>query len=409
MIRLLVVLIFVALTACSEGSRNSTQMPDNTENPDNDNDPDAGSENPEPGEADIGSYTLVNAYPNLSFSRAVFAAGVPGGNRLAVVEQRGRIVVFENDQSAAGSREVLDISGAIESGGEQGLLGLAFDPAFEDNGYVYMHYTMNPPRRSVISRMTWSFTDDVIDPTSELILMEVNQPYRNHNAGMLAFGPDGYLYIAMGDGGSGGDPDHNGQDKTTLLGSLLRIDVSAASPASPYTVPVDNPFLDDSAARAEIYALGLRNPYRFSFDRDTGELWLGDVGQGAWEEINIIESGGNYGWRYYEGDAVYNDSGNTQDSSAFESPILAYGRGDGYSVTGGYVYRGSLLNRLSGYYLYADYGSGTVWALKRQGDDVSNLEIATAANPTSFGETNDGEVLVVTHDSGLFRLIETDR
>jgi len=391
----------VLLAASSEGCGNQSITPEI----------DIG--NPDSGvtlvDSDIGRYALVNAYPNLTFDRAVFAAGVPGDNRIAVVEQRGKVVAFVDDQNTAQSKTVLDITSTIEFGGEQGLLGLAFDPAFEDNRFVYLHYTMNSPRRSVIARLTWSPTDDAIDPATELIILEVAQPYRNHNAGMLEFGPDNYLYVAMGDGGSGGDPEGHGQNGMTLLGSMLRIDVANAAADSPYQIPPDNPFVGNGDVRDEIYALGLRNPYRFSFDRNNGELWLGDVGQGAWEEINVIEAGGNYGWRFYEGNDAFDNTGNTQSAAAFKAPVLAYNRGAGYSVTGGYVYRGQQLNRLAGYYLYADYGSGTVWALRRESASVSNSILATAANPTSFGETNSGEILIVTHSSGLFRLVETDR
>jgi len=355
-------------------------------------------------DADI-NYTLVNAYPNLAFSAAVFASGIPGDSRLVVVEQRGVLKVFENEESEMDASVILDISGDIEFGGEQGLLGLAFDPDFQRNRHLYLHYSMVNPRRSVFSRMTWSDVSSPIDPASEQIILEVEQPYSNHNGGMLAFGPDDYLYIALGDGGSGGDPENHAQNTATLLGSMLRLDVSQLDTEEGYRIPADNPFVNNAAFRPEIFAYGLRNPFRFSFDRDNGELWLADVGQDAREEINRVIAGGNYGWRVYEGTRLFDDSQNTLPDSAFISPVFEYGHDAGYSITGGYVYRGTQLPSLSGRYIYADYGSGTIWALT-MGDTgpTSNIILATARRPTSFGETNDGELLVVTQSDGIFKL-----
>ena len=224
---------------------------------------------------------------------------------------------------------------------------------------------------------------------------------------MLAFGPDGYLYIAMGDGGSGGDPLNSGQDMTTLLGKMLRIDVHPSDPNDAYDIPVDNPFVGNANVLDEIYASGLRNPFRFSFDRQTGDLWLGDVGQGQLEEIDLITAGSNYGWRVFEGTQPFDDSQNTLPISAFTPPVFEYGRSEGVAVIGGYVYRGNQLATLFGRYLYTDFGSGTVWALAWDGNQVTaNDVIASASSPTSFGETNDGEVLIVSRNAGLFSLAE---
>ncbi len=355
-----------------------------------------------------GTFTLQNAFSNLSFNAALFVAGVPGENRLVVVEQGGRILAFDDDASTTTTRAVLNISGQVVFSGEQGLLGLAFDPDFTLNRYIYLHYIGGSPRRSVIARMTWDAGTDNIDPASEKIILEVGQPYSNHNAGMLAFGPDGYLYIAMGDGGSGGDPQNYAQNMDSLLGKILRVDVHPANPSDPYDIPADNPFVGQAGVRPEICASGLRNPFRFSFDRQTGELWAGDVGQGDREEIDLIECGNNYGWRVFEGTERFNDSLNTLPDSAFTPPVYEYNHSLGFSITGGYVYRGNRIASLVGRYLYTDFGSGTVWALEWDGSRVlSNIELATASSPTSFGEKNNAELLIVSRNNGLFELVET--
>ncbi len=356
------------------------------------------------GGAAAGSFDLLNAFPNLSFSAALYVTAVPGEDRLVVVEQGGRIVAFANQSTTSDSSTVLDIASRIEFSGEQGLLGLAFDPDFGSNRFVYLHYSVTGPRRSVIARMQWDTGSDRIEESTEKIILEVDQPFGNHNGGMLAFGPDGYLYIALGDGGSGGDPLNHGQDRRTLLGSMLRLDVHPQNPGDPYDVPLDNPFVGEADVRPEIYAYGLRNPFRFSFDRQTGTLWLGDVGQGAIEEIDIIEAGGNYGWRVFEGSREFDDSLNTLPNSAFTPPVFEYDHSLGVAVIGGYVYRGNQLGSLFGKYLYTDFASGTVWALTWDGSQVTaNEAIASASSPTSFGETHGGEILLVSRNDGLFR------
>ena len=237
-------------------------------------------------------------------------------------------------------------------------MGFAFDPDFQQNRYVYMHYSMLNPTTLGYFRMTWNASSDLIQTGSEKIILELDQPYLNHNGGMIAFGPDGYLYIGFGDGGSGGDPENRAQDRSNLHGSILRIDVHPANDSIPYDIPLDNPFVGEPGVREEIFAYGLRNPFRFSFDPQTGDLWAGDVGQVTREEIDIIESGGNYGWRVYEGTTVYNDSGNTLPPSAFTPPVYEYGRSVGTSIIGGVVYRGNEIPSLVGRYLYADWGTG---------------------------------------------------
>jgi len=359
------------------------------------------------------SFQAVAAFPLLNgLAQPVFAAGVPGSNRIAVIEKPGRIKVFGNDAAATNARTILDITSLVEDGGEQGLLGLAFDPNFTTNGFLYVYYSRLGPRQSVISRFTWNTATDLIDPSSERIVLTVDQPdFSNHKAGMIAFGPDGYLYVALGDGGGAGDPLRTGQDRSDLLGNLLRIDVTASNPSDAYTIPASNPFVGDGdpATREEIWAWGLRNPFRFSFDRQTGRLWLGDVGQGEWEEIDLIEAGGNYGWCAWEGNHRYAGCTTALPQSAFAFPIHEYGRADGASVIGGVVYRGSALPALVGRYVYGDYVSGRVWALAWDGNTVTgNEEIGTVDGPVAFGEDNDAEILIVSlNSSSLLRLEDT--
>ena len=304
---------------------------------------------------------LVQAFPLLSFvlPLAIVDAG-DGSKRLFVVEQKGRILVFPNDPKASKAKVFLDIKSKVDSQGwEEGLLGLAFHPQYKTNGLFYVNYTASKPERTVIARYRVSAGDkDLADPKSEKVLLWFSQPYENHNGGHLAFGPKGYLYIAVGDGGAGGDPQNNGQNRKTLLGSMLRIDVDTTSGSKPYGIPKDNPFAGNSLGyREEIYAWGLRNPWRFSFDRKTGQLWAGDVGQNAWEEIDVIEKGKNYGWRVMEGDHCFNPPTGCS-KSGLQPPVWDYTMKGGQSVTGGHVYRGKLLPQLVGQYIYADFITG---------------------------------------------------
>lgn len=352
------------------------------------------------------TWTIARAFPNLSFSSPVFLTEVPDGSgRLVVVEQGGRVRSFPNQETTATTRTFLDISTRVNAGGEEGLLGLAFAPDFASSGSVFVHYSAASPRRSVISRFQRSAADpQVLDPASEAVVLEVAQPFANHNGGMLAFGPDGLLYIALGDGGSGDDPQNNGQNLGVLLGKLLRIDVRSL----PYAIPTDNPFVGTSGARGEIWALGLRNPFRFSFDRQTGELWLGDVGQGQREEVDVVTRGANLGWRVFEGSLSYlNPSG--LPASGFTPPVLDYDRSRGASVIGGYVYRGTATPSLQGAYLHADYVSGQVRLLRRApgGGLAEDTQLGTVPNPSSFGQTAAGELLIVSHGGTLHRVVDS--
>ncbi|MCZ6890273.1 MAG: PQQ-dependent sugar dehydrogenase [Gammaproteobacteria bacterium] len=355
-----------------------------------------------------GGVVLVDAFPNLDFSAPIFLAGVPGENRLAIVEQGGRVRAFVQDAQTAVSTIVLDLSGVVLFSGEQGLLGFAFDPGFAQNRYIYVHYSRDNPRRSVIARYRWDAVTDLADLDTEKIILELAQPFSNHNGGMLAFGPGDYLYVAFGDGGSGGDPLGNGQNGLTLLGTVLRLDVHPADDADPYAIPLDNPFVGDAAVRDEIYAMGLRNPFRFSFDRQTGDLWLGDVGQGEIEEIDLVTAGGNYGWCVYEGTQLFNAGCSTLPDSAFTFPVWEYDHSQGFAVIGGYVYRGTSIPSLFGTYVYTDFVSGTIWSLVYDGANVtSNTVIGAAPSPTSFGEDHVGELYVVSQGGDILALQET--
>lgn len=364
----------------------------------------------------IGTYDLDISFPGLSFNFAVYLGAVPGENRLVVLEQSGVVRVFADDASTTSSRVILDLSSRLSVGAEKGLLGLAFDPDFTSNRYLYVYYSIpasgggGVDHVSRISRFTWDAGSDLVAVASEKVILEIDQPYENHNGGMLAFGPgDGYLYIALGDGGSGGDPQNYAQTTSNLLGSMLRIDVHPANPADAYDVPMDNPFVGQSGYLPEIYAYGLRNPFRFSFDRATGRLWAGDVGQVSREEIDLIEAGGNYGWRVYEGDLPYDDSANTLPLSAFTFPVLDYDRAAGRSVIGGYVYRGTRVPSLQGRYLYGDYSTGNIWALDwdaASGSVTANELIANTGGITSFGEDSSGDVHVVSGWGNVFQFRE---
>jgi len=348
--------------------------------------------------------TLAAAFPSLEFDSSIFLTAVPDSNRLAVVEQGGRVEVFENVDDVAETTTVIDLTDTVLFRGEQGLLGLAFDPDFSNNRYVYLNYSMDGPRRSVISRMFWDESSNQILRETEKVIIEIEQPFSNHNGGMLAFGPDGYLYIGVGDGGSGGDPQGHGQNRSTLLGNLLRLDVHPNDATAPYEIPASNPFVNDGCCRAEIYAYGLRNPYRFSFDRATGALWVPDVGQNAIEEINIVEAGGNYGWNAFEGTQPFNNS-QPAPVENIKPPVFEYDHSQGSSITGGYVYRGDELAELNGMYMFADFVSGTVWALDVDDNgNTSAASLGSVPSPTSFGEAANGEIFIVTYNSGIVRI-----
>ncbi|MCZ7557678.1 MAG: PQQ-dependent sugar dehydrogenase [Bacteroidia bacterium] len=351
---------------------------------------------------------LQNAFPALSFNRPVdLQHPGDGSNRLFVVEQAGRIFVFENQPAVANTVLYLDIRNRVNSSGnEEGLLGLAFHPSFATNGFFYVNYTASSPRRTVISRFQRSASDpNSADPSSEEVILEFAQPFSNHNGGQIAFGPDGFLYIATGDGGSGGDPQNNSQNRANLLGKILRIDVDTPSGGKQYGIPEDNPYKNNDAGfREEIWAYGLRNPWRFSFDPSTDRLWTADVGQNRFEEIDIVVKGGNYGWRIMEGFSCFNPASGC-DTTGLIPPVHVYERTLGVSVTGGHVYRGSNVPTLQGQYLYADFVSGRLWGLTYDGPGkVKNtLLLETGQNISSFGVDQSKELYICTFSGAIFK------
>ncbi len=335
-------------------------------------------------------------------------------NRLFLVLQKGVILVFNNDPKTETVKTFLDIREIVnDKWNEEGLLGLTFDPYYTTNGYFYVYYSAASPRRSVISRYSVNQLDqDRADPNSSKIILEVDQPYRNHNGGHLLFGNDGYLYVGFGDGGSAGDPHNNGQDLSTLLGSIIRIDVRSLDNTGTYSVPNDNPFADNNEGiKNEIWAYGLRNPWRFNIDRLTGEIWAGDVGQINREEIDIIKPGLNYGWNIMEGTSCFQESTKNNKTTCandgLELPVVDYGRSKGCSVIGGYVYRGTTIPPLYGTYIYSDYCSGKVWGLKYDGEQVTeHIEIGKAQGKVyAFGEDERGEIYILSSTGEIYMII----
>jgi glucose/arabinose dehydrogenase len=316
--------------------------------------------------------------------------------RLFVVEKSGRIRIIQSGTLL--DIPFLDITGIVNDGGnEQGLLGLAFHPNYEQNGYFYVDYVGNGGS-IFISRFQVTQDPNIADPNNEKILLNFDHPFRNHNGGVLAFGPDGYLYAGSGDGGSADDPFGNGQNTDTLLGKILRIDVDNADP---YLIPSDNPF------GSEIWAYGLRNPWRMSFDRATGDLWIGDVGQDQWEEIDYLPAGSlggaNFGWKFYEGSHKFS-AGNPPATLHLIFPVAEYSHAEGCSVTGGYVYRGGM-PEWQGIYLYGDYCSGTIWGVIKSANGFqSQVLFGTGVEITSFGQDESGEIYLSSDSGDIYRL-----
>lgn len=357
------------------------------------------------GEQPDGSkYTLAKIAGG--FTRPVFATGANDGtNRLFIVEQYGKIYILDSDHQLR-DEFFLNVGGLLSTGGnEQGLLGLAFHPDFAGNGQFFINYT-DASGDTVVARYQVSADNpNVADPNSGEYIIRINQPYPNHNGGNIAFGPDGYLYIGMGDGGSGGDPEGNGQNPKALLGKMLRLDVDNGSP---YVIPAGNPFANNSSFAPEIWALGLRNPWRFSFDRETGDLYIGDVGQNAWEEVDFQPAdstgGENYGWNILESTHKYSGAAVPY---GLINPFFEYNHSIHCSVTGGYVYRGRDLPELQGVYLFGDYCSGIIWASTRdaQGNWITDEFMDSGMNISSFGEDDFGELYVVDHSGSVSKLV----
>jgi len=350
-------------------------------------------------QGDLPSITLVPVFNALTFQRPIQVTHAgDGSNRLFVIEQRGRVVVFPNRADVESHDVFLDIRERVFMGhNEEGLLAIAFHPNYAENGRFYVWYSAGDrsARRTVLSRFTVSEDDpNKADADSEVILLEVDQPWGNHNGAMVLFGPDGYLYVSIGDGGAANDPHNHGQNLQTLLGTIIRIDVNREGEDTPYAIPADNPFIDRDDARDEIWAYGLRNVWRMSFDRETGDLWAADVGQNAWEPVYVINRGENYGWNITEGSQPFRRG--VEPDQPMVDPVVEYSHRQGQSITGGYVYRGSANERLKGAYIYGDYVSGRIWALRYEDGAVTAyrevFDAPRRPHITSFGEDEAGEL-----------------
>lgn len=372
--------------------------------------------------APIPSVRLEKVFTADSWRRPVQIVARPDdADLLVILEQGGRIRTVRQSTPSAASTPFVDLSDRVSFGtNEEGLLSLCFHPKFTENLEFFVYYSAASPRRSVLSRMKAVREGSTIvgDPASEKVLLEVPQPYWNHNGGTALFGPDGMLYLSLGDGGAAGDPKNSGQDLSSLLGKVIRIDVDRAGTGTPYAIPADNPFVGRPDARPdarpeaqpEIWAWGLRNVWRMSFDTATGVLWGGDVGQNAWEEINVIVRGGNYGWRLREGRRAFARGGEARGEMI--DPIIEYPHRDGLSVTGGHVYRGTRAPEWQGVYFYADYNYGTIWGVRTARDADGAASESVGVGPvrqlqrrgglliSSFGETLDGELYLCGFEGG---------
>jgi glucose/arabinose dehydrogenase len=368
------------------------------------------------GGPEIPELSVEVAFPGIRFERPVVIAHPPDGtDRIFVVEQPGRVRWFENRPDVKETTLALDISAKVLSrGNEEGLLGIAFHPKFKANRTVFLQYSwphfglkLKEQRRNILSRFTMNKDHTKILPESERPILEVPQPFENHNGGNLQFGPDGYLYIGLGDGGAANDPHGNGQKMSTFLGKFLRIDVDRQAGGKPYAVPPDNPFVGKPGVLPEIWSAGWRNPWGYHFDRKTGELWSGDVGQDKWEEINIVKKGANYGWNVRE--AAHPFKEDPAHKGPFEEPVAEHDHGVAKSITGGVVYRGKKNPALDGLYLYGDFVTGNLWALRWDGTKVADsrhlLEFKSK-QISCFGEDRDGEVYFATFTDGrLYRFV----
>ena len=359
----------------------------------------------------VPTIAIQAVFGNLVFDRPVALLQAPRDSaRWFVVEKGGVVRIFANDENTLSSSIFLDISGITNASAEGGMLGMTFDPEFPLVPEVYVSYTRTgSPLVSYLSRFSSTDNGSTLNPSTEEVILTVNQPYGNHNGGDIHFGPDGFLYAGFGDGGGSGDPDGNGQNTTTLMGAILRVDVKGGSP---YGIPPGNAFETNAvctggtgtASCPEIYAWGLRNPWRISFDTVTSKLWVGDVGQGNWEEIDVIEPGGNYGWNVREGAHCFSPANGCSDT--FIEPISEYDHGLGRSVTGGFVYRGSAIPDLAGWYVFGDFGSGRVFGFPEDSVKGVTPEVLeeSGLQIVSFGQDANGE-LYVLHFGGTIQQI----
>jgi len=382
---------------------------------------------------------LKPAFPNLSFNRPLWMEEIPDGSRrMIVIEQGGKVRVFPRERDVKETKTFVDITNRKPwAQNEEGLLAFAFHPQFKTNGLFYLFYTQQSPKREVLSEVQVSKTDpNQADLATERILLEIPHPYWNHNGATIIFGPDGFLYVSQGDGGAGGDPHNVGQSGHHLLGKILRLDVNSRTGKVPYGIPKDNPYVardkqgnlkpdpfdtTPEGLRPEIWAYGLRNVWRMSFDRETGQLWAGDVGQDKWEEVDVIVKAGNYGWSAREGVHDFKNARTTGGNPI--DPIIEYphnaglsadckfpDHSPGVSITGGYVYRGKKIPALRGVYIYGDFQMGTVWGLRYENGQVSAHGALSKENVlrqiASFAEDADGEVYLLSFEGKEGRIYE---
>jgi len=361
----------------------------------------------------VPTIAIQAVFGNLVFDQPVALLQAPRDSaRWFVVEKGGVVRIFANDENTLSSSIFLDISGITNASAEGGLLGMAFDPEFPLVPEAYVSYTQTgSPLVSYISRFSSTDNGLTLNPSTEEVILTVDQPQDNHNGGDIHFGPDGFLYAGFGDGGGRGDPGGNGQNTSTVMGAILRVDVKGGSP---YGIPPGNVFETNavctggtgSASCPEIYAWGLRNPWRFSFDTVTSNLWVGDVGQGNWEEIDVIERGGNYGWNVREGAHCFSPAIGCADT--FIEPISEYDHGLGRSVTGGFVYRGFAISELSGWYVFGDFGSGRVFGFPEDSAVGVAPEVLqeTGLQIVSFGQSSDGELYVLHFGGTIHQIVD---
>ncbi len=356
------------------------------------------------------SLALQPILAGYQFQQPIEMLSLPDGS-LLVAEQRGYITRFVEDNGEVEQFGILDLTDSVRFGGEQGLLSIALHPDLDREPYLYVYYS---PRDADVTRLSrFRLVLGAALTASELVVIEVPQPYSNHNGGAVRFGPDGMLYLGYGDGGAANDPQGHGQNRQTLLGAIIRIDVNEINTSTPYRIPTDNPFLGIAGVRPEIWAYGLRNPWRMAFDPETGLLWVGDVGQNRVEEIAIVQAGQNHGWNVFEGDQCFSSDEECASLSDAVAPVGTYGHDEGCSVTGGIVYRGDALPHLVGAYVFGDYCSGTIWALwpDHSADTgwwrVTLLE--TDQNIASFAVDNDGEIHVLTFNGAILKLVPEER
>ena len=349
---------------------------------------------PEVNAKSLPAIKLTPAFPKLKFNRPVWLTHVPGGNKLIVVEQYGKIRSFENKADVAASGVYLDLTDKIvRDSNEEGILCAAFHPKFAENGYCFVSYNAYNPHRSIIARFKRNAAGDALDPSSEKTILEIPQGAFNHKGCTLLFGKDGLLYASFGDGGNQHDPDGNGQNLGVRKAKVLRIDIDKEEGGKTYAIPAENPFVKRAGARPEIWAYGLRNTWRMSFDSVTGDLWGGDDGQNSWEEVNLITRGGNYGWDVREGTHAHEDGAGGPDP--FIDPVVEYSDTLGRAIIGGFVYRGEKFKTMQGLYFYADHTSGRLWALRyKDGKVDANAEVLKVrrAQIASFGLDADGEL-----------------